>query len=226
MSDTSERRPRQTAHPAPPTTRNNRIQRGPNRHTETGPSPDPQHLAQVYTAVLEQLTADAITAAEPENNLAAALLTLTAPQAAQILTHITDTDLHGHLPATVVHLARQLATEGKDPTPQAIMARARDPHGTNPQPTFRQLVLYITTIHTMHMPINPWAAAHDVVEDAYRRSKSEHGLRTAQMADAHAPLADLDNHDHTATKKFATHRRRLAALHQHATHPHHLKTAA
>ncbi len=196
------------------------MQRRPNYqpHTDAAPdlhvAPNPERVDQVYAAVAEHLTSHAMTAADPENNLVADILNMTAADATTLLSLVDDDDIQGHLPKVAVHLARHLATAGHDPTPQAVMARARGPYDIDPRPTYRALVLYIAAIYTMGMPLDPWGDARTVVEDAYRRSKGETGLRTAQMADAHADIDELDNLTDIAEQRLNIHRQRIQALRQ------------
>ena len=182
---------------------------------ETDPETD------VYAAIAEHLEARTLVVAKPENHLVAALLNSSTAQAAEVLAIVADTDIEGYLASVVIRVIRQLVAAGAEPTPQAVVARARGPlelDGTgmySTRPSLQRLVLYVSEVYTMGMPVRPWADAYQVVEDSYRRSFEEVGRRMAQMAEACADVEDLEEMTGKAVRQWRAdwHRlRRLRAL--------------
>lgn len=182
---------------------------------ETDPETD------VYAAIAEHLEARTMVVAKPENHLVAALLNASTEQAAEVLAIVADTDIEGYLPSIVIRIIRQLVDAGAEPTPQAVIARARGPleiEGVgmySERPSLSRLVLYVSEVYTMGMPVRPWADACQVVEDSYRRSFEETGRRMAQMAEACADVEDLEQLTGEAVRQWRAdwHRlRRLRAL--------------
>ncbi|MET8427769.1 hypothetical protein [Nocardia sp. NPDC004860] len=169
----------------------------------------------VYDAIAEHLETQAAAVFDPENNLAAALLSLPAAQAAAVLDYVQDDDLQGHMPRVIVGLIRQLTAAGSDPTPQAVAARARGPITATPRPSHQSIVLYLSTIYTTRLPLTAWADATQVVEDSYRRSFAEHGARMEQMADTYATIEDLERVTGDAVRLWRKMRSRLAQLQAH-----------
>ncbi|WP_067469691.1 hypothetical protein [Nocardia amamiensis] len=182
---------------------------------ETDPETD------VYAAIAEHLEARTMVVAKPENHLVAALLNASTEQAAEVLAIVADTDIEGYLASVVIRIIRQLVDTGAEPTPQAVVARARGPLELDgigmysTRPSLQRLVLYVSEVYTMGMPVRPWADAFQVVEDSYRRSFEEVGRRMAQMAEACADVEDLEEMTGNAVRQWRAdwHRlRRLRAL--------------
>ncbi|WP_331761019.1 hypothetical protein OG225_43120 (plasmid) [Nocardia sp. NBC_01377] len=181
---------------------------------EAEPEPPPEHT--VYAAMAEHLADRAMVVANPENHLIAALLTAGHAEAAAVLALVEDTDLQGYLPGVVIALIRHLVDTGQEPTPQEVIVRARGPFDTAPRPTLRTLVDYVSQVYTMGMPVRSWAAASDVVEDAYRRSYGEIGTRMAQMAEAFADVEELEEMTGAAVRQWRAHRARVHELRRRA----------
>ncbi|MGW4718804.1 hypothetical protein [Nocardia sp. NPDC004260] len=179
---------------------------------ETDPETD------VYAAIAEHLEARTLVVAKPENHLVAAVLNSPTTQAADVLAIVEDTDIEGYLPSIVIRVIRQLVDIGCEPTPQAVIARARGPLelegvGTySAPPSLPRLVLYVSEVYTMGMPVRPWADAYQVVEDSYRRSFEEVGRRMAQMAEACADVEDLEQLTGEAVRQWRADWYRLRRL--------------
>ncbi|GAB4590293.1 hypothetical protein [Nocardia sp. IFM 10818] len=171
----------------------------------------------VYDAIADHLEAQTAAVFDPENNLVADLLTLDANHAAAVLDHVHDDDLQAHMPRVIITLIRQLCTAGTDPTPQAVAARARGPIAATPRPSHQAIVMYLTTVYTSRLPLTAWADAAQVVEDSYRRSFAEYGARMEQMADAYAPIEDLEHVTGDAVSLWRQMRERLARLRAYST---------
>uniref|UniRef100_UPI00245459B2 hypothetical protein n=1 Tax=Nocardia abscessus TaxID=120957 RepID=UPI00245459B2 len=180
------------------------------------PEPIPAPERRVYATIAEHLTDRAMVIANPENHLIAALLNANHADAAAVLALVEDDDLQHYLPAVVLGLIRRLVDAGQEPTPQEVIARARGPLDIAPRPSLRSVVLYVAEVFTMGMPVRPWAAACDVVEDAYRRSFSEVGTRVAQMAEAFADVEELEEEYGAARRRWLAHRQRLHELRRRA----------
>ncbi|MGW4719907.1 hypothetical protein [Nocardia sp. NPDC004260] len=187
---------------------------------DTGPIPEPEQIPEpertVYAAIAEHLTDRVAVIANPENHLIAALLNADHAEAAAVLALVEDDDLQHYLPSVVLGLIRHLVDAGQEPTPQEVVARARGPLGITPRPSLRSVVLYVADVYTMAMPVRPWAAACDVVEDAYRRSFYEVGTRVAQMAEAFADVEELEEETAAALRGWRAHRRRVHELRRRA----------
>lgn len=188
-------------------------------------APEPEEAdpeTDVYAAIAEHLEARTMVVAKPENHLVAALLNASTEQAAEVLAIVADSDIGGYLPSVVIRIIRQLVDAGAEPTPQAVIARARGPlelEGVgmySARPSLSRLVLYVSEVYTMGMPVvRPWADAFQVVEDSYRRSYEAVGRRMAQMAEACADVEDLEQLTGDAVRQWRAdwHRlRRLRAL--------------
>ncbi|MGF6881701.1 hypothetical protein ABH933_001212 [Nocardia sp. GP40] len=176
----------------------------PHSNNPTSDSPDLRlvpgaDLNQVIAAAMpaEHLDTRTLILANPENHFIAGLLNASTAEAAEILALVKDTDLQGHLPGIILQLIRQLVTSGQEPTPQAVIARARIPVETqigtkDIRPPLPSVVQYVSTAYTMGMPVRLWADASRVVEDSYRRGFEAIGTRMAQMAAAVADVEDLE----------------------------------
>ncbi|MGW4125802.1 hypothetical protein [Nocardia sp. NPDC004711] len=172
---------------------------------------------EVCDAIADHLATQALAVVDPENNLVAALLNLDAADASAVLAHVHNEDVQGHMPRVMITLIRELAATGTPPTPQAVAARARGPITITPHPSLREVVTYLSFVYTSRLPLTVWADAHQVVEDSYRRSFAEHGARMEQMADAFAPIDDLEQLTGDAVRLWRTMRQRVATLAEHAT---------
>lgn len=170
----------------------------------------------VYDAIADHITDRAMVVANPENHLIAGLLNAPYADAAAVLALVEDEDLQGYLPGVAFGLIRQLVDNGHEPTPQVVIARARGGLDMTPRPSLKTLVHYISDVYTMNMPVRPWAAACDVVEDAYRRDFEETGIRMAQMAAAFADVEELEEMTGAAIRQWRAHRRRVHELRRRA----------
>lgn len=197
-----------------------RLASDPPTPSAAAPTPDPEPIPEperrVYAAIAEHLTDRVMVIANPENHLIAALLNADHAEAAAVLALVEDDDLQHYLPAVVLGLIRHLVDAGQEPTPQEVVARARGPLDITPRPSLRSVVLYVSEVYTMGMPVRPWAAACDVVEDAYRRSFYEIGTRVAQMAEAFADVEELEEATAAALRRWRAHRRRVHELRRRA----------
>ncbi|WP_433635618.1 hypothetical protein [Nocardia sp. CA-120079] len=182
------------------------------RHEDT----DPQ--AEVYAAIAEHLETRTVIVAKPENHLVAALLNASTAQAADVLALVADTDIEEYLPSVVIRVIRHLVAAGAEPTPQAVIARARGPLDLDgvdiypTRPTLPRLVTYVAEVYTMAMPVRLWADACQVVEDSYRRTFEAIGRRMTQMAEACADIEDLEQLTGEAVQQWRAHRHRVHTL--------------
>ncbi|WP_033247139.1 hypothetical protein [Nocardia carnea] len=170
----------------------------------------------VYAAIAEHITDRVMVVANPENHLIAALLNASRADAAAVLALVEEDDLQGYLPGVAFGLIRQLVDNGHEPTPQQVITRARGGLDITPRPSLKTLVLYVSEVFTMNMPVRPWAAACDVVEDSYRRHFEEIGIRMAQMAAAFADVEELEELTGEAVRRWKIHRKRVHELRRRA----------
>ena len=172
------------------------------------PVPDP--VEDVYAAIDDAHAAQMLAEIDPENALIEALLNASAVEAADILRLVTVDDLAAHMPRVILTAITELTQRGRCPSPVDVAAHARGPLNIAPQPSHRAIVLYLAKIYTSRVKADPWPAAARVIEDSYRRSFAEFGARMEQMADAFAPIEDLEQLTGTAVRQWRTMRERVS----------------
>jgi replicative DNA helicase len=140
---------------------------------------------------------------EPENQLIGALLWMPHTRARSFLELIPDTAIWGPLNRWVYELIRRATDARRDPDPVTVLAYGRQHAATEAldparRPTAGQhhrLALHLADLYT-HTLSADIAANHarDVLDEAYRRSVREHGIRMQQMADSGADRAAITEH--------------------------------
>ncbi|WP_327146812.1 hypothetical protein [Nocardia sp. NBC_01327] len=169
--------------------------------------------------VLAEISADADrrthAAMSPEWNFIAALLNLTREEAVEVLALVHADDLADHLSKSVFVMIRIIVEQrGEQPTPQAVAALARG-LGDKLAPLMLsadRIALWVAGVYSLGNPITTWSSARQVVEDAYRRRFALIGTRMTQMADAYAPIPDLEELAGDARRDWYTVRSRLITL--------------
>lgn len=181
------------------------------------PAPESDPVAEVYAALAERISAEALADMDPENKLIQALLNATAAEAAEVLEFVTVDDLAAHMPRVVLTAIAELTRSGQRPTPDAVADLASGPLDIDPQPSPQALLLYVATIYTSRIQADPWPAAARVLKAAYRRSFAEFGTRMAQMADDRASLEDLEELTGDAVRRWRATRHRYRQVLARAT---------
>lgn len=175
---------------------------------------DPKLLAELEVDG-EEFDTGELFVVSPENHLVAGLLNSTTAEAGDILRLVEDDDIEMYLAGTVVTIIRTLVDAGLQPTPQAVIARARGPLDGD-RPSFQRVAEYVAKAYTMRMPISTWCDAAQVVEDAYRRSFATIGQRMEQMAESFADVEDIEQLTGSAVRRWRTTRSRMLALRERA----------
>ena len=140
---------------------------------------------------------------EPEHQLIGALLHLRAETVTTILALVPDHAIHHPMTRWAYELIRHRVEAGRDPDPVAVLAAgsrqpARAALDLQRAPTPNQhhrlaLSLADAYTHTVSPAMAP-AYAHDVLEQAYRRSVRAHGMAMICLADTGADHDTLTAH--------------------------------
>lgn len=136
----------------------------------------------------------------PENQLLGALMWMPCARARTFLELIPDTAIW--LPANrwVYELVGRIVTAGRDPDPVTVLAYARQHAATQAlnagqRPTASQhhrLALHLADLYTHTVsPAHAAEYAREVLDEAYRRAVSAHGIRLQQLAETGVARTEL-----------------------------------
>lgn len=160
---------------------------------------------------------------EPENQLLGSLLWMPHARARIFLDLIPDTAIWRPMNRWVYEIIRRATEARRDPDPVTVLAYGRQHAATQSldpgrPPTTGQhhrLALHLADLYT-HTVSAAVAAnyARDVLDEAYRRSVREHGIRMQQMAESGADRADLTDHFTASREDLAELWRRAEAAAQ------------
>jgi replicative DNA helicase len=160
---------------------------------------------------------------DPENQLIGALMWMRSTRARTFLELIPDAAIWRPMNRWAYEIIRHLVDAGRDPDPVTVLAHAGQHPATQalhpdqaPTPgQHHRLAMYLADLYT-HTVSAAVAAnyAREVLDEAYRRAFSEHGMRMQQMADSRADRNDLTAHFATARDDLADLWRRAEAAAQ------------
>ncbi|MFE3280617.1 hypothetical protein [Nocardia sp. NPDC059239] len=171
---------------------------------------DPRALREVTTAIDSYTDRQRLAIVDPEHRLIEPLLNAATEHAAAILEVVRVEEFSNYLPRVVYTAIAEVVRAGHQPTPTRVAEYA---HGTaapatDPLPSHTDIVRYLATVYTSQVKERLWSAAALVLESSYRRKLADNAIRITQMAQAQAPVHQLENHATTADSRRQIHKAR------------------